>query len=104
MHMSINNGGKTSMNTLKGGVRLKSYPSLNPEYYSVGDNWETPIISGYDILYEHIIDDLERFPYLYQDWEVELIEKDSLSLSCDDKKRLQEYIEDWLYAKSDEGF
>ena len=69
--------------------------------YSLGDGWNEPYISGYDVLYERIMDDMENSPHLYQDWEKALLEKDSRFLSYEDEKRLHEYIEDWIYAKSD---
>ena len=72
--------------------------------YASGDGWNMPYISGYDVLWERIIDDMEKHPHLYQDWEKALLEKDSLSLSCEEEERLREYIEDWIYSKSDGGF
>ncbi len=72
--------------------------------YATGDNWNEPYVSGYDNLLEKIWDDLDKFPHCYQDWEIALLEKDSLSLSNEDEERLREYIEDWVYFKSKEGF
>ena len=72
--------------------------------YASGNGWDTPYISGYDVLWERIIDDMEKHPHLYQEWEKDLLEKDSRFLSCEEQKRLREYIEDWIYSKSEGGF
>jgi len=92
------------MNMVKVGETLEGVHIMLVNRYSSGDGWNTPYVSGYDVLYERIIDDMEKSPHLYQDWEKALLEKDSRFLSCEDEKRLQEYIEDWIYAKCDVGY
>ncbi len=77
---------------------------MNVDRYATGDGWNTPYISGYENILYKIWDDVKKYPHCYQDWEISILEKNSLFLSSKDEEELREYIEDWIYVKSKEGF
>lgn len=72
---------------------------MNIDSLSTGDNWNEPFVSGRDVLYERIIEDYEMYPQDYEDWEKEILDKDSSQLSNEDEKRLLEYMEEWFSSR-----
>ena len=66
------------------------------EKYATGDNWNEPYVSGYDNLWEKIVEDMEKRPYAYDEDEKALFDMDCSKMSQKDLKRLHEYIEAWI--------
>lgn len=66
---------------------------------ATGDNWHEPYVSGRDVLFEQIIENYEMYPQDYQDWEKEILDKDSTRLCPEDKKRLLDYMRDWFDSR-----
>lgn len=69
---------------------------MSVEKYATGDNWNEPYVSGYDNLWEKIVEDMEKRPYAYDEEEKALFELDTRFLTCDQQKKLREYIEGWI--------
>jgi hypothetical protein len=66
---------------------------------ATGDNWHEPYISGHDVLWETIILDLEKNPGDYEDWEREILERDSRFLDSNQTKELLNYMENWFEGR-----
>ena len=69
---------------------------MHIEKYSTGDNWNEPYTSGYDNVWEMIMDDMDKRPHAYDKDEKALFEMDCSTMSQKELKRLRQYIEGWI--------
>ena len=72
---------------------------MNIDRLSTGDNWHEPYVSGRDVVWERILEDLDKHPGDYEHWEKEILERDSRFLDARQTKELLDYMEDWFEGR-----
>lgn len=75
---------------------------MRPEDFNEGDNWNEPFRSGYDVLWERIVEDMEANPEEYKPWErgffLEMPPRSYPEYESD----MRAYIEQWCEERSDD--
>ena len=72
---------------------------MNIDALATGNNWHEPYVSGRDVVWERILEDLDKHPADYEDWEKEILERDSRFLDVKQTKELLDYMEDWFEGR-----
>ena len=66
---------------------------------ATGDNWHEPYISGHDVVYDMISDDIDVNRSNYEDWEIDIMEIDASCMTPVQRNVLLEYIESWYSSR-----
>lgn len=73
---------------------------MKPADFNEGDGFNTPCISGYDILLDRIMDDMSANPNDYKPWEISFLGEVPQGCYKDYWKDVRAYVEDWCETHS----
>lgn len=74
---------------------------MKPSDFDEGDGFHGPSISGYDILLDRIIEDMNENPGRYKPWEISLLGEVPQWSYKDYWKDVHAFIDDWCEERTD---
>jgi len=72
---------------------------MHPTDFDEGDNFNSPFISGYEIVLGMICEDMDAFPNDYQSWEVKLLSDVCVGGNSQEWRDVMAYIDTWCERK-----